>query len=176
MRNAIESNRAASPCRRPSAPLRGGGGVRRPRSRRGRSGNAVLDMAFILPVLLMLTFGAVEYGYAMFVKHALQGAAREGARAAIVAGATSTSIQSAVDQAMQTAGFPQAKYVRPSTIEMCHNGSYSTNWTSAAVGDGIRVTVQAQWSAIGFNVLPTWLGGIDPSKTLTSATMMRKEG
>src|SRR5215204_1026175 len=54
---------------------------RRPRLR--RSGNALLDLAFVLPILLMLTFGAVEYGYALYVKHALQGAAREGARTAI---------------------------------------------------------------------------------------------
>ena len=42
-----------------------------------RSGNALLDLAFVLPVLLALTFGAVEYGYALYVKHALQGAAKE---------------------------------------------------------------------------------------------------
>jgi Flp pilus assembly protein TadG len=155
-------------------------GGRRPRGRRLRArrsaGNAVLDMALILPVLLMITFGAVEYGYALFVKHALQGAAREGARAAIVAGATPASVQNAVDQAMLTSGFAQDKYVRPSTIEVCKNGNYSTAWTSATAGDGIRVTVQAQWGAIGVDVLPTWLGGIDSSKTLSSATMMRKEG
>src|SRR4051812_49150586 len=81
--------------------------------RRFRTGNALLDLAFVLPILLALTFGAVEYGYALYVKHALQGAAREGARTAIVAGATSTQVQAAVDNAMSVAGFPQAKYTRP---------------------------------------------------------------
>ena len=147
------------------------------RRRGGRySGNAVLDLAFVLPILLMLTFGAIEYGYAMFVKHALQGAAREGARAAIVSGATAATIQSAVDQAMLTSGFQQTKYVRPSTIEVYKNGAYSTAWTGAVAGDGIRVTVQAQWGTIGIDVLPTWMGGIDTAKTLSAATMMRKEG
>ena len=140
------------------------------------SGNAVLDLAFILPILLALTFGAVEYGYALFIKHALQGAAREGARAAIVNGATSAIVQQKVDDAMLVAGFPQSKYTRPPTIETIHNGATTSGMTAAVAGDGIRVTVQAQWSAIGMDVLPTWMGGIDPSKVLSGATMMRKEG
>src|SRR4051812_6778337 len=80
---------------------------------RFRSGNAVLDMALVLPLLIMITFGAVEYGFALYLKHSLQSAAREGARAAIVAGATATNVQDAVDASMLAAGFAQAKYTRP---------------------------------------------------------------
>ena len=41
-----------------------------PESRRirFRSGNAVLDMALVMPLLIGLTFGACEYGYALYVK------------------------------------------------------------------------------------------------------------
>lgn len=148
-------------------------GIRR--SARPR-GNAVLDLALVLPLLLSLTFGAVEYGQAMFIKHALQAAAQDGARAAIVPGADAAAVQDAVDSSMQAAGFSQDKYARPATIEMYHNGGYSSGFASAVPGDGIRVTVQAQWSAIGLDVLPTWLGGISDSKTLTAAAQMRKEG
>src|SRR5205809_930304 len=84
---------------------------------RFRSGNAVLDMALVLPLLIAITFGAVEYGYALYIKHSLQSAAREGARAAIVAGATATNVQDVVDSSMSAAGFIQAKYTRPPTIE-----------------------------------------------------------
>ena len=45
---------------------------------RARSGNAILDMALVLPLLIGLTFGAVEYGYALYIKHSLQAAVREG--------------------------------------------------------------------------------------------------
>ena len=41
---------------------------------RFRSGNAVLDMALVMPLLIGLTFGACEYGYALYVKHSLQAA------------------------------------------------------------------------------------------------------
>ena len=83
---------------------------------RFRSGNAVLDMALVLPILIGLTFGAVEYGYALYIKHSLQASAREGARAAIVSGATASDVQTAVDNSMAAAGFGTSKYTRPPTV------------------------------------------------------------
>ena len=142
---------------------------RRGDRRRRPAGNALLDLAFVLPILLGLTFGAVEYGYAIYVKHALQGAAREGARRAIVAGATSAQVQAAVDESMQQAGFPQGKYTRPAIIT-------PANWNTASSGTAIRVEVTATWSSIGVSVLPSVLGGIDPAKQLKANTAMRKEG
>ena len=143
---------------------------RRPVRRiRFRSGNAVLDMALVLPLLIALTFGAVEYGYALYIKHSLQAAAREGARAAIVSGATATDVQTAVDSSMQAAGFAQTKYTRPPTIS-------PAGWTSSAAGTTITVTVQTTWGTAGISVLPTYLGGIGSSKSLQGSTTMRKEG
>jgi Flp pilus assembly protein TadG len=137
--------------------------------RRFRSGNAVLDMALVMPLLIGLTFGAVEYGYALYIKHSLQSAAREGARAAIVAGATAANVQQAVDDSMAAAGFAQSKYTRPPTIS-------PANWPAAAAGTTITVSVTTSWGTAGISVLPTYLGGISSGKTLTGATTMRKEG
>ena len=52
-------------------------------ARRARRGGAVLEMAILAPVLIYLSFGAVEYGYFMYVKNTVFSAARDGARAAI---------------------------------------------------------------------------------------------
>ena len=134
-----------------------------------RRGNALLDMALVMPVLLMLSFGAIEYGYAMFIKHSLQGAAREGARAAIVPGATAADVQAAIDQTMQISGFPPTKYTRPAVIE-------PSNWASAGAGTQVKVTVQTTWGTVGIHVLPTYLGGISSGKQLVAATAMRREG
>ena len=118
--------------------------------RRFRSGNAVLDMALIMPLLIMLTFGAVEYGFALYIKHSLQAAAREGARAAIVSGATATDVQTAVDSSMLAAGFAQSKYTRPPTIT-------PSGWATSTAGTTIQVTVQTTWGTAGISVLPTQL-------------------
>jgi Flp pilus assembly protein TadG len=152
---------------------------RRPATRglRSRSGNAVLDMALVLPLLIALTFGAVEYGYALYIKHSLQAAAREGTRAAIVSGATASDVQTAVDSSMSAAGFATSKYTRPPTIEYSTNGTtWSTSWGSAVAGNSIRVTVTTTWGTAGISVLPTQLGGIGTGKVLTGSTTMRKEG
>jgi Flp pilus assembly protein TadG len=148
-------------------------GFRRRRSNRLR-GNAVLDLALVMPVLLALTFGAVEYGYALFLKHTLQGAAREGARAAVVSGATAQNVQDAVDGAMSAAGFVQSKYTRPPTIVASNPAT--TPWTNATAGAQITVTVSASWGTAGVHVLPTYLMGIPNTKIITGATTMRKEG
>ena len=145
--------------------------IRRPRPSRPRfrSGNAVLDMALVMPLLIGLTFGACEYGYALYVKHSLQAAAREGARAAIVAGATATDVQTAVDNSMAAAGFAQSKYTRPPTVA-------PTGWATAAAGTTITVTVNTTWASIGIHVLPSYLGGISDTKAMSGSTTMRKEG
>jgi Flp pilus assembly protein TadG len=144
-------------------------GHRRVRVMRFRSGNAVLDMALVLPLLIALTFGAVEYGYALYIKHSLQAAAREGARAAIVSGATAADVQTAVDSSMAAAGFAQTKYTRPPTVA-------PAGWAASAAGTTITVTVQTTWGTAGISVLPTYLGGINSTKVLQGATTMRKEG
>lgn len=136
--------------------------------RRRGGGNTLVEMMLLMPILLGLSFGAVEYGYAMYIKHTLQGAAREGARASIVSGATAAEVQTAVDGAMLAAGFAQAKYTRPCTIS-------PANWNSANMGTAITVTVSAQWGTIGFSALPTYLGGIPTAKVISGSTTMRKE-
>lgn len=47
-------------------------------------GQALVEMAFILPVLLFFVFGIFEFGRAMYIKNTITHAARAGARAAIV--------------------------------------------------------------------------------------------
>lgn len=131
-----------------------------------RRGNAVLDMALVLPILLSVAFGTVEYGYYFFVKNTLQGASREGARRAIVSGATLPLVTTAVNNAMSAGGFPTNKYtvaVSPST------------WATDPAGTDITVTVSATWSTIGIQPLPDAMGGINGAKTFNGRTVMRKE-
>ena len=87
----------------------------------------------------------------------------------MVAGATSTDVQTAIDTSMQAAGFPQAKYTRPATVT-------PAGWATSTMGTTVTVTVSAQWGTIGFSALPSWLGGIPTTKVISGATSMRKEG
>lgn len=47
-------------------------------------GAALVEMAIILPLLVLIAFGTCEFGWAMYVNNTLNNAAREGARRAAV--------------------------------------------------------------------------------------------
>lgn len=51
---------------------------------RQSKGQALVEMAIILPLLLLLVLGVFEFGRAMYIKNTLTHAARAGARAAVV--------------------------------------------------------------------------------------------
>jgi Flp pilus assembly protein TadG len=139
------------------------------RKARYRRGSAIMDAALVFPVLLLLTFGCVEFGHFFFVKHTMQGAAREGARAAITPGATNTDVTTAVQTAMTAAGLASSGY---SVAILNGAGSSSVSAGSVAAGDPIQVRVSVGWGAVG--VRP--LGLIGTGKQVVGQTVMRKEG
>src|SRR5258706_8276710 len=94
-----------------------------------RRGNAVIEAALVLPILLYLAFGTVEFGYFFYVKNNLQGAAREGVRAGIPPGATNTDVNSAILSQMTAAGLQASGYTvttTPSNISGLSPGSSVT--------------------------------------------------
>lgn len=50
----------------------------------GKKGAVVVEMAIILPLLLLIVLGIFEFGRAMFITNTLNNAARYGARLAVV--------------------------------------------------------------------------------------------
>jgi Flp pilus assembly protein TadG len=139
------------------------------RTDRRRRGSAVMDAALVFPILISLTFGSVEFGHFFFVKHTLQGAAREGARAAITPTATNTDVTSTVTTAMTAAGFTSGQY----TIAI-RNATDTANADVSTVtaGTGVLVKVTANWGTIGLRPL----GLIGTGKSVIGQTVMRKEG
>src|SRR5437016_1492735 len=84
-----------------------------------RHGGALLEMMLVLPILLMISFGIVDYGYFFFVKSTIQSAAEAGARAAIASGAIDADVTTAVQSVMNSAGINNASFTlttNPTTI------------------------------------------------------------
>jgi Flp pilus assembly protein TadG len=142
-----------------------------------RRAAATLELALTLAILVNLTFGMVEFGYYFFVKNTMQGAAREGARAGIVSGATySSSITSAVQGAMSAAGFSSASPKYSFTVtDTTTSVTITTDAQLAAVssGDALQVSVQATWGTIGAGFRPMNL--IGSSKIVVGTAVMRHE-
>jgi Flp pilus assembly protein TadG len=53
-------------------------------SRNKARGQSVVEMALLLPVLLLILFGLIEFGRALFIYTVVSNAAREGARQGLV--------------------------------------------------------------------------------------------
>lgn len=72
-----------------------------------QKGQALVEFALILPLLVLLTLGAVEFSRAWEVKNVVTGAAREGVRVAAVttpdAGAVTDRVNEVLDAADLTA-------------------------------------------------------------------------
>ena len=132
-----------------------------------RLGASILEMALTLAILLNLTFGTIEFGYYFFVKNPVQGAAREGARAAIPPSAANTDVTTAVNNALSAAGLRTADFT--TTIKV--NGVIA-NASTAVSGQQIEVTVTASWGTVGLRPL----GLISSTKTVLGAATMRREG
>ncbi len=59
-------------------------------------GAAAVEFALVVPLFLSLVFGIVEFGRAMMVGQLVTNAAREGARMAVINGATNSQVEAAV--------------------------------------------------------------------------------
>lgn len=77
-----------------------------------RQGAAIVELAIVMPVLLLMVFGIIEFGQVAFVRHGLINAATQGARAASLPGATVASVRAVVDRAIEDGGL----------------GGYEMNW------------------------------------------------
>ena len=90
---------------------------RRRNSRRARA-TAIVEFAVVLPLLLTIVFGIIEYGWVFMVRQTLQTAAREGCRLAIL----STSVDpytNVTDRVLQVMA-PTGLGTPPLTIAMTH--------------------------------------------------------
>lgn len=140
------------------------------RNRRSRRrGSIILEAALAMPILLMIVFASVEFGYALFVKHSLQNAAREGAREGVVPTATNASITQACDNAMAAAGLDNINY----SIAIEDKSSSSANVAGIDPGDPVVVQVTASWSqfSVFTSGFGSWVKG-----DISGRSTMRREG
>ena len=114
--------------------------------RRNRRGSAAVEFALVLPVLMLLLFGIIDFGRMMNARITLSEAAHEGARAAAVAGD---------DAAVATIGKvmgSMASGMNTPTIDGCDGSfadearvtlSYQFTFAAALFGDGMTMTATA---------------------------------
>lgn len=131
-----------------------------------RRGQAAVELAIILPVILLLAVGLIEIARAWRNHQVITNAAREGARTAAVANplTTTASVDSAVRNVLVQGGLNGYAVTTQVTIG---------GWR-AGVGtpDSVRVSYPHQFVLLG--PIIGWATG-QRSVTLTSRSIMRNE-
>lgn len=72
---------------------------------RREGGAALVELAIILPVLIMMVFGIIQFGIAFNRVQGLHAAAREGARVASLPSSTAGDVQAAIDASLAAMNF-----------------------------------------------------------------------
>ena len=146
-------------------------------------GQAMVETALVLMLLVVLIFGMTEFGRAMYTKNTLNNAARAGARAAIVTNPlnslTRTYPSFSTTDSIYNNIFGSLLYIDKTqvtaTVCVVDNTGACTGKTPAGPGDPVNVTV----TYTGFNsVVPRLIGPtgmIRLSSTLIGSATMRYE-
>jgi len=135
----------------------------------GRRGQALVEFAMVLPLVLVILLGIVEFGFILYNQHVITNASREGARYGIVAGSPRRSlieIEGVVDAYcaghMITfgIGIPDIKMVEPEDPG------------TAGFGDNLTIEVTFPYD---FLVLPNFLASLTGFQELNAHTTMKYE-
>jgi len=144
--------------------------VRNGRAREDK-GVAALEFALVLPMLLLLVFGTIEYGWMINRETNLNHAAREGAREGIF---NSSDVE--IENRVRAASAHLDQSLLTVTVECrkaddtaCPGASFPAEWES---GGTVMVTVDYDYS---FMTPVPELVGVSPTRTLTSTVEMRIE-
>jgi len=126
--------------------------------RRARAA-AVVEFAVVLPLLLTILFGIIEYGWVFMVRQSLQTAAREGCRVAILQTSVSpyTAVAARVNEVMAPTGL----------------STYDITMTHATAGDPTE-TVEVTVPYNDVSLMGGFFG--THSYDLGGTCSMRKEG
>jgi Flp pilus assembly protein TadG len=126
--------------------------------RRDCRGNAVIEFALILPLLLLIVFGITEFGRAWMTVNVMATATREGARLAVVTGPDVPAVEQRVTNILDAAN------ITPTSITVEGPDPLDPERK-------VTVTVQSDFAVIPGQILGSFTGTIP----LQASTSMRHE-
>jgi Flp pilus assembly protein TadG len=129
-------------------------------SRSRRRGTAIVEFAIVAPLFFLVILGIIEFGRMVMVQQILTNASREGARRAILEGATAPDVETIVtDYLTNTSVSGATVTVAPGSL------------SGIGFGDPVSVTVSVPFDRVSWVPGPWFLGG----KTLSAQSVMRAE-
>ncbi len=141
------------------------------RGRRDR-GQSLIEFALVLPMLLVLFFGIIEFGNAWRIYQLVTNTAREGAREAVLPSSTTFTVDSIIDDRLNGSGLDASQATV--TLGIC-SGDTCTN-----LPDTVTIDYPYQFVFLG-PVIQLMCGGVGcngssySSVNLSSTAIMRNE-
>jgi len=138
----------------------------------GQRGQALIETALTLPIVLVISISIFEFGRALQVWQLLTNAAREGARVAVLPGATTDGIKERVVQYMEAGGL-QNYNANQVSVNSNAEISMSGNAVSAS-----QITIAYPYSFMVLNPIMQLIApGTDVGTpiTMTASALMRNE-
>ena len=123
----------------------------------------MVEMAVIAPVFLMLIIGIIEFGRLMQVQQILTNASREGARRAVIQGATKVEAIQITKDALVNAGFADNEHI--------HVTVTPSDLNTLIQGDSVTMSIRMHYHDVSWIGSSWFLGGVD----IEADTVMRAE-
>jgi len=143
------------------------GGLRRSRLR-SEGGAELIELAFTLPLLLLVLVGIMDFGFLFQRYEAVTNAAREGARIGVLPGYQDADITARVNAYLAAAGLPQAVTPVIARTNVTPGGG-------AAAFTVVQVTVNYPYRFIFLSPIAALFRGSVGNVTLTAVSAMRTE-
>ena len=131
-----------------------------------RRGSQIIEFALILPLLMILVFGIIDFSIALYDKAVITNASREGARAGIVYDDPRRSNSDIVDAV--------SRYCSDNMISLGGDSDISTQIIRGGDTAGDPLTVRVTYT-YNFLVLPNFITSLAPGITMEAETVMRME-
>lgn len=129
-------------------------------------GAAAVEFALVLPLMLLVSFGAIKYGWLFLKAQQITNATRYGARVAIRSDSVTDDVYNAIDNLMTAAGMGTSGYNVTITLPA------GSTWDDVQVGDPITVEVTVPGANIDILDIPLF----PPLGTIGASNTMAKEG
>jgi len=134
--------------------------------RRSRRGVVMAEFAIVLPIFILAVIGIIEFGRAVMVQQILVNAAREGARRAIVPGATSDEVKELVDDYLVNASLGAASR----QVAVRDDNGMDVELATVDSHERIQVIVQVPYDEVGVGISSYFMGSM-----MKARVQMRKE-
>jgi Flp pilus assembly protein TadG len=121
----------------------------------------VVEFAIVAPIFVLFVFGMIEYGRMVMVQQVLTNATREGARIAVLEGATEDEVVDAV-----------VDYCTSSRVPVSAGDvSVDPDPATAGLGAPVTVSIGIPFTSVSWLPSPMYLGATQ----LNATSVMRKE-